>query len=111
MPALYSTEARASGGRLGHVATNDGLLSVDLTAPKELGGKGGATNPEQLFAAGYAACFDSASAISRPSLGGLISMASNAMRPASLAESPCRCATSRASIGNGKFMCAPASGE
>ncbi len=60
MPALYSTEARAVGGRAGHVRTNDGLLSVDLAMPKELGGKGGATNPEQLFAAGYAACFESA---------------------------------------------------
>jgi osmotically inducible protein OsmC len=60
MPALYSTEARAVGGRAGHVQTGDGLLSVDLALPKELGGKGGATNPEQLFAAGYAACFESA---------------------------------------------------
>ena len=60
MPALYSTEARAVGGRAGHAQTNDGLLSVDLALPKELGGKGGATNPEQLFAAGYAACFESA---------------------------------------------------
>ena len=60
MSTLYSTEARATGGRAGHVQTNDGLLSVDLAAPKELGGNGGATNPEQLFAAGYAACFGSA---------------------------------------------------
>jgi osmotically inducible protein OsmC len=60
MPALYSTEARAVGGRAGHVQTSDGLLSVDLAVPNELGGKGGATNPEQLFAAGYAACFESA---------------------------------------------------
>jgi Ohr subfamily peroxiredoxin len=60
MPALYSTEARAVGGRAGHVRTMDGLLSVDLALPKELGGTGGATNPEQLFAAGYAACFESA---------------------------------------------------
>ena len=60
MPALYSTQARAVGGRAGHVRSNDGLLSVDLAMPKELGGKGGATNPEQLFAAGYAACFESA---------------------------------------------------
>lgn len=60
MPALYSTEARAVGGRSGHVETADGLLSVDLATPKELGGQGGATNPEQLFAAGYAACFESA---------------------------------------------------
>ncbi|MET2830167.1 organic hydroperoxide resistance protein [Mesorhizobium shangrilense] len=60
MPALYSTQARAVGGRAGHVQSNDGLLSLDLALPKELGGKGGATNPEQLFAAGYAACFESA---------------------------------------------------
>ncbi|QPC90119.1 organic hydroperoxide resistance protein [Mesorhizobium sp. INR15] len=60
MTALYSTEARAVGGRAGHVQSNDGLLSLDLAMPKELGGKGGATNPEQLFAAGYAACFESA---------------------------------------------------
>jgi Ohr subfamily peroxiredoxin len=60
MPALYSTQARAVGGRAGHVQSDDGLLSLDLAMPKELGGKGGATNPEQLFAAGYAACFESA---------------------------------------------------
>ncbi|MER8374623.1 organic hydroperoxide resistance protein [Mesorhizobium sp. M1406] len=60
MPALYSTQARAAGGRAGHVQSDDGLLSLDLAMPKELGGKGGATNPEQLFAAGYAACFESA---------------------------------------------------
>lgn len=60
MSVLYSTEARATGGRAGHVETNDGILSLDLAPPKELGGKGGATNPEQLFAAGYAACFGSA---------------------------------------------------
>jgi lipoyl-dependent peroxiredoxin len=60
VPALYSTQARAAGGRAGHVESNDGLLSVNLAMPKELGGQGGATNPEQLFAAGYAACFGSA---------------------------------------------------
>ncbi|WP_340645915.1 organic hydroperoxide resistance protein [Phenylobacterium sp.] len=60
MPALYSTQARAVGGRAGHVETPDGLLSLDLALPKEMGGKGGATNPEQLFAAGYAACFENA---------------------------------------------------
>ena len=60
MPALYSTQARAVGGRAGHVETPDGLLSVDLALPREMGGKGGATNPEQLFAAGYAACFENA---------------------------------------------------
>lgn len=60
MSALYTTKARVTGGREGHAETTDGLLKVDLAAPKELGGKGGATNPEQLFAAGYAACFESA---------------------------------------------------
>ena len=60
MPALYSTQARAVGGRAGHVETTDGLLNVDLALPKEMGGRGGATNPEQLFAAGYAACFENA---------------------------------------------------
>lgn len=57
MKVLYSTRATATGGRDGKAATDDGLLSVNLAAPKELGGAGGATNPEQLFAAGYAACF------------------------------------------------------
>lgn len=57
MKALYTTRASATGGRDGQAATDDGLLSVKLAPPKELGGPGGATNPEQLFAAGYAACF------------------------------------------------------
>jgi Ohr subfamily peroxiredoxin len=60
MSALYSTQARTHGGRAGHVETTDGLLNIDLATPKELGGPGGATNPEQLFAAGYAGCFHSA---------------------------------------------------
>ncbi len=59
MPVLYSTSARAVGGRDGHAESSDGLLRVDLAMPRELGGPGGATNPEQLFAAGYAACFES----------------------------------------------------
>ena len=55
---LYKTQAKATGGRDGHAATLDGALDVKLTTPKELGGGGGAgNNPEQLFAAGYAACF------------------------------------------------------
>jgi lipoyl-dependent peroxiredoxin len=55
---LYSTQASATGGRDGHAATADGSLDVELTTPKELGGPGGAgNNPEQLFAAGYSACF------------------------------------------------------
>lgn len=55
---LYKTEARATGGRDGHAETLDGSLTVNLATPKELGGAGGdGNNPEQLFAAGYAACF------------------------------------------------------
>ncbi|TLU72321.1 organic hydroperoxide resistance protein [Lichenicoccus roseus] len=55
---LYNTAARATGGRDGTAATLDGSLDVRLSTPKELGGAGGAgNNPEQLFAAGYAACF------------------------------------------------------
>ena len=60
MSAIYETSARAVGGRDGHAETPDGLLKVDLAMPPELGGKGNGTNPEQLFAAGYAACFESA---------------------------------------------------
>jgi len=55
---LYTAHATATGGREGKAASNDGKLSVALSTPKELGGAGGdGTNPEQLFAAGYAACF------------------------------------------------------
>jgi lipoyl-dependent peroxiredoxin len=55
---LYRTSARATGGRDGHSATLDGAVDVKLSTPKELGGAGGeGVNPEQLFAAGYAACF------------------------------------------------------
>ncbi|MEV4535320.1 organic hydroperoxide resistance protein [Asanoa sp. NPDC049518] len=58
---LYTAEARVSGGRShGHGRTSDGALDVDLHTPVELGGEGGGTNPEQLFAVGYAACFESA---------------------------------------------------
>jgi Ohr subfamily peroxiredoxin len=60
MSALYTAQAHVTGGRAGHGETSDGLLKVDLAMPKELGGPGGATNPEQLFAIGYAACFESA---------------------------------------------------
>ncbi len=61
MNVLYSTTATATGdGRNGHTATEDGVVDVDVRVPKEMGGPGGATNPEQLFAAGYAACFHSA---------------------------------------------------
>ncbi|KPC99795.1 Organic hydroperoxide resistance protein OhrA [Geobacillus sp. BCO2] len=60
MQPLYQTAVKAQGGRNGKVVSDDGVLSLDVKMPKELGGSGGATNPEQLFAAGYAACFDSA---------------------------------------------------
>jgi Ohr subfamily peroxiredoxin len=61
MPALYTAVATATGdGRNGHARSSDGVLDFDLAMPKELGGAGGKTNPEQLFAAGYAACFHSA---------------------------------------------------
>lgn len=54
----YTTSATATGGRDGHAATKDGTLDVALSVPKELGGPGGpGNNPEQLFAAGYSACF------------------------------------------------------
>jgi Ohr subfamily peroxiredoxin len=58
---LYTAEATATGGREGSIQSSDGVLEARLALPKELGGPGGrATNPEQLFAAGYAACFESA---------------------------------------------------
>ena len=61
MNLLYTAIATATGdGRNGHTASEDGILDVDVRIPKEMGGPGGATNPEQLFAAGYAACFHSA---------------------------------------------------
>jgi lipoyl-dependent peroxiredoxin len=61
MRAVYTAEATAHGGREGHVRSSDGVLDFDLQVPREMGGPGGAaTNPEQLFAAGYAACFESA---------------------------------------------------
>jgi Ohr subfamily peroxiredoxin len=55
---LYRAKATATGGREGSAASSDGVLQVKLSTPKELGGAGGpGTNPEQLFAAGYSACF------------------------------------------------------
>ena len=57
----YTAQATVTGGRAaGHGRTNDGALDVQLRSPKQLGGQGGGTNPEQLFAVGYAACFESA---------------------------------------------------
>ncbi|MDO6708244.1 organic hydroperoxide resistance protein [Photobacterium sp. 1_MG-2023] len=60
MKTIYTTSAKASAGRNGQVKSDDGLLDVSLSYPKALGGSGKATNPEQLFAAGYSACFSNA---------------------------------------------------
>ena len=61
MNILYTATATASGGREGSVRSSDGILDLPLSMPKELDGSGrAATNPEQLFAAGYAACFENA---------------------------------------------------
>jgi osmotically inducible protein OsmC len=57
---LYTATATATGGRDGRARSDDGILDVALVPPKPLGGNGAGTNPEQLFAAGYAACFGSA---------------------------------------------------
>src|SRR5690625_7593071 len=56
----YTATATAQGGREGHVRSADGLVDLDMRPPAELGGPGGAANPELLFAAGYAACFQGA---------------------------------------------------
>jgi lipoyl-dependent peroxiredoxin len=59
--AIYTAKAHVTGGRAqGHGRTSDGMLEVDLRSPTEMGGEGGGTNPEELFAVGYAACFESA---------------------------------------------------
>jgi osmotically inducible protein OsmC len=60
---VYTAVATSTGGRGGRAVSSDGILDVSLTAPKELGGPGTGTNPEQLFAAGYSACFNSALAM------------------------------------------------
>lgn len=60
---LYTARATATGGRSGHAVSEDGILDLDLRPPKEMGGPGGATNPEELFAVGYAACFQGALAV------------------------------------------------
>ena len=58
---IYTAEAHVTGGRAeGHGATADGMLEVELRTPVEMGGAGGGTNPEDLFAVGYASCFESA---------------------------------------------------
>ena len=61
MNVLYTATAHATGdGRNGHARSEDGILDLDMRMPKELGGVGGAANPEMLFALGYSACFHSA---------------------------------------------------
>ncbi|SDX42939.1 peroxiredoxin, Ohr subfamily [Marininema mesophilum] len=61
MKPLFTTAATSQGGRDGRVVSEDGVIDLDVRAPKEMGGPGGhATNPEQLFAAGYSTCFNSA---------------------------------------------------
>lgn len=60
MEKLYTAEVTATGGRKGQVKSSDGIIDMQLTVPTNMGGEGGKTNPEQLFAAGYAACFQSA---------------------------------------------------
>ena len=61
---LYTAKAHVTGGRMqGHGRTSDGQLEVDLRIPEEMGGPGGGTNPEELFAVGYAACFEGALAV------------------------------------------------
>ena len=60
MAVIYTAKVRAEGGRNGHVRSSDGLLDMQLSLPKTLGGAENATNPEQLFAAGYGACFENA---------------------------------------------------
>ena len=87
MNAIYTAEALSTGqGREGRVATADGSIDLAMTPPKELGGSGAGTNPEQLFAAGFAACFHSAlHAVARSqkikvensSVGGRVTIGSN----------------------------------
>ena len=87
MDALYTAEALATGaGRDGRVVTQEGALALDLAIPKAMGGSGAGANPEQLFAAGYAACFHSALqsvarsqkvAISDSSVGARVHIGSN----------------------------------
>lgn len=60
MKTLYTAEVTATGGRSGHIKSSDGVIDMPVAVPEGLGGKNGSTNPEQLFAAGYAACFQSA---------------------------------------------------
>ena len=66
---VYTARAQVTGGRDGHGTSDDGALDVDLRTPKEMGGPGGATNPEQLFAVGYGACFQGAMGLAGKELG------------------------------------------
>jgi len=66
---LYTAEASVEGGRDGHGRSSDGVLDLDIRPPFELGGPGGGTNPEQLFALGYGACFQSAMGVVGRRLG------------------------------------------
>lgn len=92
MNVLYTAHALATGdGRDGQARTDDGRLVVDLASPAEMGGGGGGTNPEQLFAAGYAACFHSA----------LRQVARRAK--ADVTGSTVRAAVDLGTIGNGAF--------
>ena len=95
MDALYTAEALATGGgRDGHVRTSDNQLDLDLAVPKDMGGAGGAANPELLFAAGYAACFH----------GALQAVARS--EKAQLGESSVGAKVSIGSDGKGGFMLA-----
>lgn len=60
MPSIYTAKVASTGGRNGHVTSEDGMIDMDVTVPPSLGGKGDKPNPELLFAAGYAACFGNA---------------------------------------------------
>lgn len=60
MPSLYTGRVTSTGGRNGHITSDDGMIDMDITVPPSLGGKGDKPNPELLFAAGYAACFGNA---------------------------------------------------
>ncbi|MFQ4150216.1 organic hydroperoxide resistance protein [Arthrobacter sp. LAPM80] len=87
MTPLYTAEALSTGaGRNGHVRTTSGMVALDLAIPKEMGGSGNGANPEELFAAGYAACFHSAlqlvarkhkAAIADTSVGSRVSLLPN----------------------------------
>lgn len=60
MPSLYTGRVTSTGGRNGHIKSDDGMIDMDITVPPSLGGNGDKPNPELLFAAGYAACFGNA---------------------------------------------------